>query len=75
MATAQSSLIMSLFAERTRELMAEKKISVTTLAEQANMTRPGLSALLHGRGGNCTLETAGKIADGLGVPLHELLKP
>jgi transcriptional regulator with XRE-family HTH domain len=75
MATAQSSSVMSLFAERTVELMNEKGISVTTLADQANMTRPGLSALLNGRGGNCTLETAGKIADALNIPLHQLLKP
>lgn len=73
--TSESSLAMSLFAERTKSLMLEKGMSIAELARQAKMTRPGLSALLHGRGGNCTLQTAERIADALGTKLHELLTP
>ncbi len=66
---------MDVFAENVKRIILRDGHSVTSVAQAAGMSRPGLSAMLNGRGGNCSLETAEKIAVAIGKPLFTLLKP
>lgn len=75
MPAADTTSAMEVFAENVKNWINIKGLSVTAVAEAAGLSRPGLSAMLNGRGGNCTLETAEKIAIAVDKPLHELLKP
>jgi transcriptional regulator with XRE-family HTH domain len=62
------------FAANVRRIMDQRGMNVTELGHMADVSRPALSNLLNGKGGNCTLATAERIAEALGVPLHRLLR-
>lgn len=66
---------MDVFAENVKRILSRDGHSVTSIAQATGMSRPGLSAILNGRGGNCSLETAEKIANAIETPLFQLLKP
>ena len=51
--------------------MARRDLNVKTLAERAGIRRDTVSDVRSGK--TCKLETAEKIAAGLGVPLADLL--
>lgn len=55
---------------RILELCKQKGITQKDLAEKIGMTPVGLAKAANG---NPTFETLGKIADGLGVPVSELI--
>lgn len=52
--------------------MAEKKMTMTALAAESGMSRQQLSVILAK--GICTPASAGKIAEGLGVDVAEIVK-
>lgn len=51
-------------------LMAAQKLTFSDLAKRSGLSREGLNKVL-GRGA-CAPATAGKIADGLGVPVEDV---
>lgn len=53
-------------------LMVEQEIRQADLADRCGFARQNLSAKLTR--GTCTIETAGKIAKALGVPVREIIK-
>lgn len=67
-----NSEIMKTFSSNLQRLIAEREITVQDLADRCGILRPNLSRIVNGRQ-NVTLETAGKIADALGVELVDLL--
>lgn len=58
---------------RIKELLKEKGITISNLAEQIGTTQTSLSRAL-GDNGNPTYETLNKIANVLNVEMSELLK-
>ena len=54
---------------RIKEVIKEKGYSVKSLAEKMDINRVNLSNMING---NPTVETLGKIADALDVPVTEL---
>lgn len=52
--------------------MAEKKLTVKSLAEKIGMMPQNLSNIVSR--GCCKPVTAGRIAEGLGVPVSEIMK-
>ena len=54
---------------RIKEVIKEKGYSVKSLAEKMDINRVNLSNMING---NPTVETLGKIADALKVPVTEL---
>lgn len=54
---------------RIKEVIKEKGYSVKSLAEKMDINRVNLSNMING---NPTVETLGKIADALEVPVTEL---
>lgn len=52
--------------------MAEKKLTMTALAGAAGMSRQQLSVIMAK--GTCTPLSAGKIADGLGVTVMDIVE-
>ena len=65
---------MTTFNDNVRKKLTEKGLTIQDLAEKIGMYREALSKIL-----NCkvdtTLGSAERIADGLEVPLHELITP
>lgn len=53
-------------------LLAEKGLSQKMLADKSGVRRQAISAILRHQ--TCTPRTAGKLADGLGVPVAEILE-
>ena len=58
--------------QKIQYLMAGKKMTMTNLAEASGMSRQQLSVIVAK--GTCTPASAGKIADGLGVDVREIVK-
>lgn len=52
-------------------ILAEQGITKTALAEDSGLSRQNISAILQR--GTCEPRTAGKLANGLGVPLSEII--
>lgn len=63
---------MKLNKKRMQLLMARLLLNQTLLAKNAGITRQTLSAIMHGK--DCKPETAGRIAQALGVDVTELLE-
>jgi transcriptional regulator with XRE-family HTH domain len=74
-ASSPTVTAMEVFADNVKQIILRDGHSVTSIAAATGMSRPGLSAMLNGRGGNCSLESAEKIANAISTPLFELLKP
>lgn len=66
---------MEMFSARVLDEIRTQETSVAAIARECGMTREGLSALLHGRGGDCKISTACKIASALGKHISDLLRP
>lgn len=62
---------MELNTRRVDVLLAERGMKRKNLAESAGLSKSNLSAVLNR--GTCTTSTAGKIAQGLGVPVTEII--
>jgi len=60
------------FTQRLKALMAQKGLSVNRLADFSGVGRGRMSEIATGRS-SPTLRTLGKIADGLGVAVRDLL--
>lgn len=56
---------------RIKEVIKEKRMTITELADVMGINRVNLSNMVNG---NPTVETLNKIADALGVPLTELFE-
>lgn len=52
-------------------ILAQQGITKTTLAERCGLSRQNVSTILQR--GTCEPRTAGKLANGLGVPLSEII--
>lgn len=52
-------------------LMAERKITITELSRISGLSQQGISAIKLRR--TCTPVSAGKIAEGLGVPVRSII--
>ena len=63
---------MHIDVHRIKMTIAEKKMSQAELAKKAGISRQSISTILTR--GTCTLSTAGKIAEGLGIPVSDLAK-
>ena len=59
---------------RIKELLKERGITISSLAEQIGTTQTSLSRAL-GENGNPTFDTLSKIANALGVSVSELFDP
>lgn len=73
--TRAASPVMTVFLANVTDRMNRDRITVAELARRTGRRRESLSAILHGRGGNCSLKTAEEIANALETQLHFLLKP
>ena len=70
------STAMADFLKNVKAIIEARNIKISKLAEGCGIARPWLSTVIHGRAsGSITLENADRIAQSLGVPLSELLKP
>jgi transcriptional regulator with XRE-family HTH domain len=58
---------------RIKEVLGEKGISLTALAEASGIEKSNLSAIANGKK-NPTVDTLEKIANGLGVPISRLFE-
>lgn len=63
---------MNISKQKIQYLMAGKKMTMTNLAAASGMSRQQLSVIVAK--GTCTPASAGKIADGLGVSVEEIVK-
>ena len=61
-----------IFRHNVTSLMDEREISISKMAMELGISRPGLSRLLAGDEG-LTFDRAEKIADYLGIPLASLI--
>lgn len=68
------SSAMTTFNENVRRKLEEKGLTVKELAERIGMYREALSKILNGRV-DTTIGNAERIAEGLEVPLYELITP
>jgi len=59
--------------DRIREARKKRRLTITTLAELADMKRPNLSRLEHGKH-RPSLDTLERIAEALDMPLAELVR-
>ncbi|WP_444658441.1 helix-turn-helix transcriptional regulator [Caproiciproducens sp. R2] len=57
---------------RLQLAMAKQGYNVSTLAEASKISRQSLSYILHGK--DCRPDTAAKIADGLRIPIEDLIE-
>lgn len=62
---------MNVCANRIRVEMARQRLTFSQVAERGGVSRQGLYLVL--RRGSCSPVTAGRIADGLGIPVEQLL--
>lgn len=63
---------MKIDTERINKLLAEKKLSVSEAADLAGVSMSTLCNIKNGRT-TCSYKTIGKIADGLGVALDDIV--
>lgn len=63
---------MKLNIVRIEVIMAEKRLTKSKCAELCKISRQHLSTIL--RRESCEPATAGRLADGLGVPVSEIVK-
>lgn len=63
---------MRLDATKIRIALAERVISIKELSKISKVSYNTICAILAGK--SCSIVTAGKIADGLGMPVTELLE-
>lgn len=63
---------MKLRTHNIKCLIAGQKMSIAKLAEKIGMSRQQLSVILAK--GTCTTASVGKIAEGLGVEIGEIVK-
>lgn len=63
---------MKIDTERISKLLAEKKLSVSEAAEIAGVSMSTMCNIKNGKVA-CSYKTIGKIADGLGVELDEIV--
>lgn len=68
------SVALNSFRRNVKTLLDEHQITLTQMAADIGMSRPGLSRVIHGHDG-VTLDRAEKIADYLGVSLSDLIQP
>ncbi len=71
--TLAPSQSMELFIRAVRDRMTERRITGVSLSAKARISRAGLSELLNGRGGSCSLATADAIASALETTTIDLL--
>lgn len=65
---------MQTFSDNVRAALDAESLTITQLAERIGMPREAVSKILNGRV-DPTTATLNRIAEGLNVPLWELLKP
>ena len=65
---------MQTFSDNVRAALDAESLTITQLAERIGMHRQEVSKILNGRV-DPTTATLNRIAEGLNVPLWELLKP
>jgi len=58
--------------KRIETFLADRRMTKTALADLCGVSRQSISTLL--RRGTCEPRTAGKLAEGLGVPLNDILE-
>ena len=63
---------MTISTKRIETILADKRMTKTALADLCGVSRQSISTLL--RRGTCEPRTAGKLAEGLGVPLNDILE-
>ena len=63
---------MNISKQKIHYLMAGKKMTMTGLAEASGISRQQLSVIVAKE--TCTPASVGKIAEGLGVPVAEIVK-
>ena len=63
---------MKIDTERINKLLAEKKLSVSEAAEIAGVSMSTMCKIKSGQA-TCSYKTIGKIADGLGVDLDDIV--
>ena len=63
---------MNFSSERVQVLMAEKKLSTVSLASKSGLSRPTVTSAL--KRGTCNPITLGKMADGLGVKVADIIR-
>ena len=68
------SIAMSIFSNNLKRCLQTKGMSVSDLADIAQVRRSYLSRLLHGHH-SPSLDIAEKIATACGLPLYEMLTP
>lgn len=57
---------------RVRLILAECRMTQKELSKRCGISRQNISSIL--RKGRCSPITAGKIAAGLGVPVHDIIE-
>lgn len=63
---------MNISKDRIQYIMAEKKMTMTSLAAASGMCRQQISVIMAK--GTCTPSSAGKIAEGLGVSVTNIMR-
>lgn len=63
---------MKLYAHKIKLILAEKGMTQTVLSERCGISRQSISTIM--RRGTCSVVSAGKLAQGLGVPVEEIVK-
>lgn len=63
---------MTISTKRIETILADRRMTKTALADLCGVSRQSISTLL--RRGTCEPRTAGKLAEGLGVPLNDILE-
>ena len=63
---------MNISATKIETMLAERRMTKAALAESCGISRQNISTII--RRGTCEPKTAGKLAQGLGVPVTELIE-
>lgn len=63
---------MKIDSRKIKLILAEKGMTRTVLSERCGLSRQSISTIM-GRG-TCSVVSAGKLAQGLGVPVLEIVK-
>ncbi len=64
---------MTVFVDAVKKKMASEGITQAALAERIGVSRPVVARFLTKRGGNCSFQTADKIASALDTTTLDLL--
>lgn len=62
---------MQIYSDRIETILAEMKKTQSWLSETSGISRQSICTIL--KRGTCTPKSAGKLADGLGVPVSEIV--